>query len=64
VYKYKITKKLKQAFNFGSEEESEFRYVGMNFDQYDEGIRVDHDHYIRALESPDMEFVKILTQLT
>ena len=33
-FEEKIMKNLKQAFKFGSEEESEFRYVGMNFDQY------------------------------
>ena len=43
-----------------SEEESEFRYVGMHFDQYDHGIVVDHDHYIMALETPDMDLVKNL----
>ena len=53
-----VMENLKRAFKFGSEEELEFRYVGMNFDQYEEGIVVDQDHYIMALESPDMELVK------
>ena len=57
-FEKKIMQNLKQAFKFGSEEESEFRYVGINFDQYDQGIIVDHDRYIMALESPDMDLVK------
>ena len=58
VFEETVMENLKRAFKFGSEEELEFRYVGMNFDQYEEGIVVDQDHYIMALESPDMELVK------
>ena len=58
VFDKKVMNKLRQAFKFGTEEESEFRYVGMNFKQEDETIIVDHDHYIMALEEPDMELVK------
>ena len=57
VFDKKVMTKLKQAFKFGTEEESEFRYVGMNFKQEDKNIIVDHDHYIMALEGPDMEVV-------
>ena len=52
---------MKKSFEFGSEEEQEFRYVGMNIVQYDQGIEMDNNHYIDALELPNMEVVKHLT---
>ena len=52
---------MKKSFEFGSEEEQEFRYVGMNIVQYDQGIEMNNNHYIDALELPNMEVAKHLT---
>jgi hypothetical protein len=49
--------RMKEKFIFGSEEELEFRYVGMNIVQYDQGIEVNNNHYIEAMELPEMELV-------
>ena len=46
---------LKQMFKFGSEEETEFRYIGMNVKQSEEGITVDQDHYLSGLEIPKLD---------
>ena len=46
---------VKKAFSFGSEEVTEFRYVGMNFRQVKGGVIVDQSHYVKDLELPDME---------
>ena len=47
---------LKQMFKFGSEEELEFRYVGMHIKQNKEGIMVDQDHYLEGLEIPKVDY--------
>ena len=47
-----VMMKLKEKFKFGSEETSEFRYVGMNVKQHDECIVVNQDHYINSMEFP------------
>lgn len=57
-FEAKVMQPLKQSIKFGSEETLEFRYVGLNFDQYEEGIKVNNDHYVEALELPDMDLVK------
>ena len=46
---------LKKAFKFGSEEEEEFRYVGMKITQFDDKIVVDYDHYLNTIEVPDVK---------
>ena len=53
-----VIDKMKSAFKFGSEEELDFRYVGLNIVQYREGIKVDNNHYVQAMELPNMELVK------
>ena len=50
-----VIKPLKEAFKFGSAEEIEFRYVGMNIKQTRAGIQVDQDHYIEGLEIPKID---------
>ena len=52
--------KIKNTFKFGSEEELEFRYVGMNIVQCEEGFMMDNNHYVQALELPCMEVAKNL----
>lgn len=50
-----------KKFKFGSHEDTEFRYVGMNFSQtLDGSVIVDQDHYVEALEGPDLELVSKL----
>ena len=34
--------------------------MGLNFEQYNEGITIDNDHYIEAMELPFMDQVKHL----
>ena len=53
-----VINKMKSAFKFGSEEELDFRYVGLNIVQFKEGIKVDNNHYVQAMELPNMELVK------
>ena len=47
-----ILEPLKQRFTFGSEEEDEFKYVGMHVKQEGEYITTDQDFYIDNLEIP------------
>ena len=49
--------KLKNAFDFGSEESEKFRYVGLNMHQKPDGVLIDQNHYVRNLELPDMNLV-------
>ena len=49
-----------QSFHFGSHELGEFRYVGMNMKQDEGVIVIHHDHYIEALEMPDVTKYKHL----
>ena len=44
---------LKEKFKFGSEEKSEFRYVGMQVKQSKDFISVNQDHYVMSMEIPD-----------
>ena len=58
VFTTKIMVPLFNKFKFGSHESTEFRYVGMNFNQLQDGsIQMDQDHYVEALEGPDMDTV-------
>ena len=59
-FETEVVDKMKTAFKFGSEEEVEFRYVGLHIVQYEEGIVIDTDHYVQAMDLPDMELVKFL----
>ena len=51
---------LKESFKFGSVEDTEFRYIGLNMKQTPKGIEVDQNHYVTSLEEPDMDLVKTL----
>ena len=55
-----VMTRIKKTFNFGSEEELEFRYVGINIVQCEEGFMTDNNHYVQALELPCMEVAKNL----
>ena len=46
---------LKKTFQFGSEENGEFRYVGLNIIQERGSIQIDQNHFVEAFENPDME---------
>ena len=50
---------LREHFIFGSEEKECFRYVGLNVSQNHEYIDVDQDHYIEALEVPDLKTFRL-----
>ena len=55
-----VMKPLKETFKFGTEEQHDFRYVGMNvFQHEDEGVIIDFDHYVQTLEIPEMESVDV-----
>ena len=53
-----VMTRIKKTFKFGSEEELEFRYVGINIAQCEEGFMTDNNHYVQALELPCMEVAK------
>ena len=46
---------LKEAFKFGTEEETDFRYVGLNMKQMNKAILVDQNHYVASLEEPRLD---------
>ena len=50
----KVMKPLKRSFKFGSEEEGQFRYVGLNMKQTESGIMVDQRHYVLNMKEPDL----------
>ena len=54
-FEEKVMKPLKTKFEFGSEEESIFRYVGMQVQQHAQSIVVNFDHYLENLEAPERE---------
>ena len=54
-----VIQKLKKIYSFGTEEEEIFRYVGMNVKRLNDGISVDQDHYIEALQVPDLKKVNM-----
>ena len=51
----RIMNPLKEAFKFGTEEETEFRYVGLNMKQMKKAIMVDQNHYVANLEEPKLD---------
>ena len=56
----KIMNPLKEAFKFGTEEETEFRYVGLNMKQINKAILVDQNHYVANLEEPRLDNIENL----
>ena len=50
----KVMKPLKRSFKFGSEEEGQFRYVGLNMKQTESDITVDQRHYVLNMKEPDL----------
>ena len=60
VFDQEIMCPLKGIFKFGSQEEDMFRYVGWNIIQKNDHFRVDQEHYLQSLESPDLDLVKNL----
>ena len=50
-----VMKPLKESFKFGTEENREFKYVGLHIRQEGGVIEIDQNHYVDALENPDME---------
>ena len=56
----KVMKPLKNTFTFGTEEEYEFRYVGLNIVQSPVEIKVDNNHYVKALELNNLSVARDL----
>ena len=54
-FEKRILQHLKEKFQFGSEEEGEFRYVGMQVKQGLDGILVDQNHYLDTVEIPEID---------
>ena len=57
-FEEEVMKTVKSSFKFSSEESEQFRYVGMNMFQRDNGILINQDHYVHSLELPDMEIAR------
>ena len=55
-----VIEQIKETFKFGTEEQYEFRYVGLNVKQERKRICVDQNHYVNSLEEPDMNHGKHL----
>ena len=47
----KVMVPLKAKFQFGREEQGEFKYVGLHVKQEKESITTDQDHYVDELET-------------
>ena len=54
----KVLEPLRRKFQFGSEEEGEFRYVGMQVKQAKTGIILDQNHYLETVEVPEVDLEK------
>ena len=50
-----IMNPIKEAFKFGTEEDCEFRYCGLNMKQTKSAIEVDQNHYVANLQEPEMD---------
>ena len=61
TFEEKVMKPLKMKFQFGSEEESIFRYVGMQVAQHALSITVNFDHYVENIEVPSLEVIDDIT---
>ena len=57
MFEEQVMKPLKLKFQFGSEEESVFRYVGMQVAQHARSITVNFDHYVENMEVPNLEVI-------
>ena len=55
MFEANVMTKIKKSFSFGSEEELEFCYEGMNITQYEEGFEMNNNHYIQAVSIPNMD---------
>jgi hypothetical protein len=51
----KILNPLKQRFTFGTEDEDDFKYVGMHVKQVGSTIVTDKDSYVANLEVPEIK---------
>ena len=47
-----VMEPLKKKFQFGLEEKSEFRYVGMHVKQLKDSIVINQDHYVASMDVP------------
>ena len=56
-FEEKVMKPFKIKFLFGSEEESEFLYVGMQVKQDEKSITVNLDHYVENIEFPRLDAI-------
>ena len=57
-FQHNVMGSVKSAFHFGTDETEAFWYTGMNMTQTQNEIIIDQDHYVRALELPDMEVAR------
>ena len=57
-FENKVMKLLKEKFVFGSQEETVFRYVGMEVNQKEGAIIVNQDHYLESIIIPDVDEYK------
>ena len=57
MFEEQVMQPLKLKFQFGSEEESVFRYVGMQVAQHARSITVNFDHYVENMEVPNLEVI-------
>ena len=62
-FERKVFEPLKKKFQFGSEEMTEFRYVGMHIKQTEDGILVDQNHYLQTIDVPEVNMKAELEQL-
>ena len=61
TFEDQVMKPLKIKFQFGSEEESVFKYVGMQVAQRALSITVNFDHYVENIEVPSLEVIDDIT---
>ena len=53
-FENKVMKPLKERFTFGEEEESNFKYVGLQVFTRGDAIVVNQDNYVDSLQTPDV----------
>ena len=53
-FENKVMKPLKERFTFGKEEESNFKYVGLQVFTRGDAIVVNQDNYVDSLQTPDV----------
>ena len=59
-FQHDVMETVKSSFTFSQEESEQFRYIGMNMIQDNQGVVVNQDHYVQSLELPDMNIAKDL----